>query len=196
MSTGYVITHPEVVIDPAVPVPRWHLSDRGIQRMRAFAATAPVSRLAAVWASSETKAIEAAGILAGRAGLSVQVHPGLGENDRSATGFLPPPEFERMADAFFASPSRSIDGWERAVDAQTRIAAAVDDILRDPPEGDVAFVTHGGVGTLLLCRYLGVAITRAHDQAFQGQYWAFDIGSRRVLHTWRPIAPREVGDQA
>lgn len=191
MSTGLVITHPEVVVDPAMPVPRWHLADPGIHRMRAFAATPTAARLAAVWASAETKAIEAAGLLAGRTGLPVRVHPGLGENERSATGFLPSAEFELMADAFFGAPARSVAGWERAVDAQARIVASVDEILRDPPEGDVAVVTHGGVGTLLLCHYLGVAITRAHDQAFQGNYWAFDIRSRRVLHTWRPIAPRE-----
>ena len=34
MGSVFFITHPEVVIDPAVPVPRWHLSDRGIARMR------------------------------------------------------------------------------------------------------------------------------------------------------------------
>ena len=35
-----------------------------------------------------------------------------------------------MADAFFAKPEESVRGWERAVDAQARVAAAVDDILQ------------------------------------------------------------------
>ncbi len=77
--------HPEVVMDPAVPVPRWHLSDAGVHRMRAFAAA--LQRPDAVWASTECKAIEAAGILAARFGLPVQVHPGLDENNRSSTGY-------------------------------------------------------------------------------------------------------------
>jgi hypothetical protein len=34
----------------------------------------------------------------------------LGENDRSATGFLEPDVFETTADRFFAEPDRSIDG--------------------------------------------------------------------------------------
>ncbi|WP_418294840.1 hypothetical protein [Microvirga ossetica] len=68
--------------------------------MRAFASQADLGNLSAVWASTETKAIEAVGILAGRFGLPVHVHRGLHENDRRATGFLPPPEFDRMADAF------------------------------------------------------------------------------------------------
>ena len=96
------VTHPEVEIDPAVPVPRWRLSDRGVARMRAFVASDVVAGVSAVWASTETKAIEAAGLLAARHGLPVQVREDLGENDRSATGFVPPDPFERLADAFFA----------------------------------------------------------------------------------------------
>ncbi len=189
MSVVHFISHPEVVVDANVPVPRWHLSDKGIHRMRMFAASPEVQDPAAVWASNETKAIEAAGLLAGRFGLPVGVHEGLHENDRSATGFLPPPEFERMADAFFANPEESVRGWERAIDAQARVAAAVDEVLDRSPAGMVAIVAHGGVGTLLLCHYLGQPISRAADQPFQGHHWAFDRPTRRVLHAWSPIAP-------
>lgn len=108
--------HPEVAPDPEVPVPRWHLSDLGIRRMRAFAARLP--RPEAVWASTECEAIEAAGILAARFGLPVQVHAGLDENDRSSTGYLPPDQFQAAADAFFAAPEVSQQGWEPAVDAR------------------------------------------------------------------------------
>ena len=190
MSVAYFISHPEVVVDADTPVPQWHLSDRGVHRMRAFASQANLSRLSAVWASPETKAIEAAGILAGRWGLPVGVHHELHENDRIATGFLPPTEFDRMADAFFVRPEESVRGWERAADAQARVVAAVDDILRSFSGEDIAFVAHGGVGTLLLCKYLGVPITRNVDQSFQGHVWAFEVATRRVIHEWRPIAPR------
>lgn len=190
MSTVFFVTHPEVVVDAGTPVPRWHLSDQGIRRMRAFAASREVSGLSAVWASGETKAIEAAGILAARFGLPVSVHPDLHENDRSATGFLPPPEFEAVADAFFLRPEESVRGWERAIDAQARVARAVDEILERPTAGDLALVAHGGVGTLLLCQYLNQPISRALDQPFQGHYWAFDAATRRVLHPWQSIAPR------
>jgi broad specificity phosphatase PhoE len=188
VNIAYFITHPEVVVDPNTPVPQWHLSDKGAHRMRAFASLPDLSGLAAVWASTETKAIEAAGILAGRFGLPVAVHAGLHENDRSATGFLPPSEFETMADAFFARPEESVRGWERAVDAQARVAAAVDEILQDFSKQTIAIVAHGGIGTLLLCKYLGIVINRSADQPFQGHFWAFEIATRRVIHSWRPIA--------
>lgn len=190
MPTAYFITHPDVVVDPAVAVPRWHLSDAGIARMRAFAAAPFLRAVGTVWASDETKAIEAAGLLAGRLGLGVSVLPALRENDRSATGFLLPDAFERAADAFFSAPAVGVLGWERAVDAQARIAAAVDRMLGDGPAGDVAIVSHGAVGTLLLCQYAGRPISRTDDQPFQGHYWAFETATRRVIHGWKPIAPR------
>jgi broad specificity phosphatase PhoE len=192
VSVAYLITHPEVVVDAEVPVPRWYLSDKGIHRMRAFATGHDPGKLSAVWASPETKAIEAAGILAAQFGLPVLVHHGLHENDRSATGFLPPPEFDRMADAFFVRPEESVRGWERAVDAQARVAAAVDDILQGFSGANIAFVSHGGVGTLLLCKYLGIPISRTADQPFQGHFWSFDIATRHVIHRWRDIAPQEM----
>lgn len=191
MATAHFITHPEVDVDPAVPVPRWRLSDRGLRRIRLFADDPVLDNVRRVVASTERKAIEAAGFIAARLGLPVETHPGLCENDRSATGFLPPPEFEAMADAFFARPEESVRGWERAVDAQARVVAAVDAILAGPAGGDVAIVAHGAVGTLLKCRLAGDPIGRAGDQPFQGHVFAFDAASRRLLHDWRPIAPRD-----
>ena len=169
------ITHPEVEIDPAVPVPRWRLSDRGVARMRAFVASDAVAAVSGVWASRETKAIEAAGLLAARHGLPVQVRADLGENDRSATGFVPPDEFERLADAFFARPDESIRGWESAAAAQARIVAATTEILAvHTGPGAVAILAPGGVGTLLLCHLKGVPIARTHAQPHQGCWWRYD----------------------
>lgn len=190
MQTVVFITHPEVTVDPAVPVPRWQLSTAGIARMRAFAAGPVCAAARTIAASTECKAIEAAGLLAGRLGLPVSVHADLGENDRSATGFVPPAEFESLADAFFAQPEQSVRGWERAVDAQDRITAAVDAVLAAAVPGDVAIVAHGAVGTLLACRLADRPIDRSYDQPFQGHYFAFERHTRRLIHDWRPIAPR------
>jgi len=190
MATLFFISHPEVVVDPQVPVERWHLAPCGIERMRRFAAQDALSGLTEIWASTETKAIEAAGILAGRWGLGVQVLAELGENDRRATGFLPPAEFERVADAFFAQPQDSVRGWERAVDAQSRILGAVRGIVQQHKGGDLAILAHGAVGTLLLCALAGRAISRAEDQPFQGHVWSATLPDLTIRHGWEPIAPR------
>ena len=55
MSIACFITHPEVVVEATTPVPQWHLSDKSIHRMRAFASQADLGNLSAVWASTEPK---------------------------------------------------------------------------------------------------------------------------------------------
>ena len=183
---GFFVSHPDVVIDPAVPVPRWHLADEGIARLRRLAAR--LEGVSAVWASAETKAIESAGILAARFGLPVQVHPGLGEMDRSSTGYLPREEFEGVADAFFARPEESVRGWERAVDATRRIALAAEEILARHDGGELILVGHGGTGTLLMCAWAGRRATRADDQPAAGCTWRFEGRPPRVTQGWRAIA--------
>ena len=186
----YFITHPEVVVDPQVPIERWHLSTSGVERMRTFSRLPELSGLKAVWSSTETKAIEAAGILAATLGLGVSVSEALGENNRSATGFLPPVEFEKVADAFFAEPVASIRGWERASDAQIRVRQAVLQIVSAHKDGDLAIVAHGAVGTLLFCALSAKSISRAFDQPFQGHYWKAPLLNLVPVSGWQPIAPR------
>lgn len=188
--TCFFITHPNVVISREVPVPRWPLSERGRERMRAGLAQPWVRGIGAIWCSTEQKAVDGAEMLAAHCGLPWQAAEDLGENDRSATGFLPPDEFERVADAFFARPDESVRGWETATAAQARIVAAVTRIADDERcGGALAFVSHGAVGTLLYCHLAGEPISRTRDQPANGggNWFAFEWPTRRALSWWQPI---------
>ena len=188
MPILYYVTHPQVQIDAAIPVPEWRLSDIGRARAVAMLDQPWVGSIRRIVSSAERKAIETGEILARHLGLAVEVRERMHENDRSATGFLPPPEFEAVADQFFASPHKSIRGWERAIDAQQRIVSEVEAVLDEGGTGGMAFVGHGGVGTLLLLSLSVREISREADQpAGGGNYFAYDIGARRVIHGWRPI---------
>lgn len=152
------ITHPEVVIEPDVPVPDWRLSEIGRRRMALISAALADSGAAAVWSSAERKARDGAEILAQNLSLPHRELVGLGENDRSATGYVPQPEFGRIAARFFANPAESILGWETALAAQARIVAAIDTITAEA-EGELQLVvSHGGVGRLLRAHLEGVPI--------------------------------------
>lgn len=189
MGTVYFITHPDVVIDPAVAVQEWPLSGRGRARMKAMLEQEWMSGLRAIYCSTERKAIEGAAILAAALELPYSAIHELGENDRSSTGYLPQKEFTAVAAEFFGKPEESVRGWERAVDAQNRIVTAATLILREAPsEGDVAIVAHGGVGTLLLCQLANVPISRDQDQppTNGGNYFAFDRTTLHLIHGWRP----------
>lgn len=165
----YFITHPNVVVSPDVPVPHWPLSPVGRARMKKCLAQPWVPSITAVYSSTEQKAIDGAEILASHRSLPFTCIAELGENDRSSTGFLLPTEFEAVADRFFAEPSVSVRGWERAIDAQQRIHVAVDRLVAaDETGGAIAVVSHGAVGTLLYCHLIGAPIDRRHDQPANG----------------------------
>ncbi|KNG93943.1 histidine phosphatase family protein [Pseudaestuariivita atlantica] len=187
MARLIVATHPEVVVDPAIPVTDWRLSDAGRARAEALARSDLLRSVGAIWSSTERKARETAAILAAPRGLAVQTDARLGENDRSATGYLPPSRFEAAADAFFAKPERSFRGWETAQAAQERIVTAVRAIVAGHAALDLAIVTHGAVGTLLWCHLRDARIDRAFDQPGQGHLWCADLEGLFPDTGWRPF---------
>jgi broad specificity phosphatase PhoE len=188
VRTFYLITHPNVVISRDVPVPRWPLSELGKQRMRAGLKQPWVRDVTSIYCSTEQKALDGAEILAGHLGIGFETVEALGENDRSATGFLPPEAFERVADQFFASAETSVRGWERAIDAQSRMVHAVERIGNtDKTSGAIAIVSHGAVGTLLYCHLAGEPIDRRRDQPPNGggNYYRFTVSPRAAHFWWR-----------
>jgi len=186
----YFITHPDVVIDPLIPVPQWPLSEQGRRRIRHLLSRAWIARIEALYCSTEQKALDGAALLAEALGIPLHQVAALGENDRAATGYLPKVEFEATVDAFFAHPHESIRGWERAMDAQARIVEAVAHLASMAPgAGPIAVVSHGGVGTLLLCHLTGVPISRTAEQpgASGGNYFLFQMPEGILVHGWKPI---------
>lgn len=189
MAALFFITHPEVQIDSQVPVTDWSLSAHGRARMAHFSQSGMLAQVTTIISSTEVKARESAEILAAALPMArLREDAELGENDRSATGFLPPTEFEATADAFFAQPDQSIRGWETARDAQARVRRAVMRAVdsHDGP-GDLAIVAHGAVGALMLCYLQGREISRDADQPSQGHYWQARLPDLSLLHGWKAI---------
>jgi broad specificity phosphatase PhoE len=158
--------------------------------MRSLLSQEWLPQVEAIYCSAEQKAIDGAAILSEAIGMPFHPVAELGENDRSATGYLPPAEFEATVDAFFAHPSQSVRGWERAEAAQARIVGAVTRIVRAAPgSGPIAVVSHGGVGALLLCHLKRQSISRTEEQpgASGGNYFLFHVPEGTLVHGWRPI---------
>ncbi|MET3927672.1 histidine phosphatase family protein [Devosia sp. 2618] len=193
------VTHPQVRIDANVPVPLWGLSDIGRQRALDFAARDIVPRGAMIFSSRETKAMQLADIVAASIGALVLTDHLMAENDRSATGFLPPALFEETADRFFAEPEVSVDGWERAIDAQHRIVGTVQTALASVPKGAAAvFCGHGAVGTLLKCHVAGRPISRDEDQSRHGDRgggncFSFDLKAMKLGCEWTAMEDFQPG---
>ena len=183
------LTHPEVVIDPNVPTPRWGLSDIGRERLQNAVDRGIFDHVTHIISSSEQKAIDGAEIVGQRLGISFTQDPMCDENDRSATGFLPTEKFNEIADQFFEHPDKSILGWETSRDAQKRIVSAVSKHLRSRDEKTILFVGHGAVGTLLKCHIGKRSISRDEDQRTigapgGGNIFAFDWASPKLQTDW------------
>lgn len=189
MASLIFLTHPEVVIDPLVPIPQWPLSPVGRARMERFADAVSTLPLSSVHASTEQKAIDGAEILGQRYSLPVQTDEALGENDRSSTGYIAPPEFWDVVREFFAHPHESIRGWERAIDAQTRIVAAVRRIAQSSPAGNAVIMAHGGVGCLLTAHLQNVEIGRESRPSHPGGgcFIVIDRETFSLEQDWRAI---------
>lgn len=179
------LTHAEVVVEPSRPITSWGLSDVGRSRAARAVDAVPLAGVRRIVSSAEQKAVETAAVLGAALGIVPAADAALGEIDRSATGYLPFDEFEAVVDAFFAAPGESVRGWERAVDAQTRIGTAV---RRITAEGDdVVIVSHGAVGALLLADLRGVPVSRALDQPGMGSVFSFDPRGWRATSDWSRV---------
>jgi broad specificity phosphatase PhoE len=188
MTTLIYITHPDVIQDPAVPVPQWPLSARGRARMTALLAEPWVPTVTAVYSSTERKSLDGAAILGEHLKLTPTAVAELGEVDRSSTGFLPDAEHAALARALMAQPDVSASGWETASHAQDRVVAAVERILsRAQPEDVVAIVGHGGVGTLLLCWLTGrpISLSERPEGADGGSTFIYDTAAGELVRGWR-----------
>ena len=73
---------------------------------------------------------------------------------------------------FFASPANiKIPQGESMSDVQKRAYPEVQRILDEYPEGDVAFVAHGGIIRVLICTMLGLDLNRS---------WHLHVGNASV----------------
>lgn len=190
MTYALYVTHPQVRIEPDVPVPRWGLSAEGWARAHAFA-DHPLVRDARRFVSSrENKALQLASCLADPRGIAVESWENFGENDRSSTGFVPQERFVLLAERFFGAPNDSAEGWETAAAAQARIVAAVEACLAlHDPQLPIVFCGHGAVGTLLKCALAGRPIALVEDQRFRahaggGNVFLFRLADRRLFSDW------------
>lgn len=183
------LSHPQVLIDPAKEITDWSLSDFGSRRVTMLARSNALHGTLTVISSAETKAIETARPLAMALGCDFEIRELMHENDRSATGYLPRGEFETVADQFFAHPNVSVRGWETAAAAQARIVNEVELSLRKHKRGDVLFVGHGAVGTLLFCHLSDLPIDRKFDQGPGGGgcFFGFTSLQSRPETGWRPM---------
>jgi broad specificity phosphatase PhoE len=153
MAKLILIKHaaPEVV--PSVPSEQWHLSEKGrascaplAEQIRPFSPTNIVS-------SIEPKAVETAELVAATIGVLHSTAPDLHEHDRTNVPHMRSSEFISAMELFFRKPDELVLGRETARQVEQRFTRAVEMVVHEHPNQDVAIVSHGTVIALLLARH-------------------------------------------
>lgn len=120
-------------------------------------------RLQAVYCSDLRRAVKSAEIVAESYALNVVVIPQLRERSFGIWEGMTfteiketyPSEFESWAgDPLQYSPP----GGESTLEVKERVCRALDMILRNHPEENIAIVAHGGVNRIILCHLLGIPL--------------------------------------
>jgi broad specificity phosphatase PhoE len=142
MASLILVRHSLVELDPALPPKQWRLTPEGRDLCRALAGALRTFKPQVLVSSDEPKATETAELLAGHLRLAWRGQPDLDEHRRP---YAPAEDFEASMQRFFASPDERVFGDESADEARARFAAALDSVLAQEPDRNVAVVSHATV---------------------------------------------------
>lgn len=145
-----LIKHASPQVQPDLPPEQWPLSEEGKAKCEALARQIAALSPGVVVSSEELKAAETGRVVAEHLGVPHRTAPDLHEHDRSNVPQLRTAEFISMMELVFRRPRELVLGKETAVAALSRFQSALDEVLMEHPEGNVAVVSHGTVIALML----------------------------------------------
>ena len=179
MAKLYLIRHGETDYNNALrfqgqtDIP---LNEKGIEQAKKAADFFRDIPLQAISTSTLIRAKTTAEIIAGVKGMDVQETDALREMSFGIWENMNSKDIQKKYAKewkdFFASPARTtIPQGESMSDVQKRAYPTVQEILDRYPEGDVAFVAHGGIIRVLMCTMLGLDLNRA---------WHLHVGNASI----------------
>lgn len=166
MPLLYLIRHPRTQVDLSAPADTWGLSAEGEAQTAALLAAPFWRQVAAIFPSTERKAILPAEAAGARYGIPVKPIADLREVDRSA--YSPPdqPGYETAVAAFLTQPAASAHGWETASAALERFQRGIKSALAQVGAADnAAIVAHGLVLSVYMAHLRGEAPSLARWKA-------------------------------
>jgi alpha-ribazole phosphatase len=179
MAKLYLIRHGETDYNNALrfqgqtDIP---LNQKGIEQAEKAADFFRDIPLQAIYTSTLIRAKTTAEIIAGVKGMDVQETDALREMSFGIWENMNTKDIQKKYAKewkdFFSSPARiTIPQGENMLDVQKRAYPTVQEILDKYPEGDVAFVAHGGIIRVLICTMLGLDLNRA---------WHLHVGNASI----------------
>ena len=179
MAKLYLIRHGETDYNNALrfqgqtDIP---LNQKGIQQAEKVAGFLKDVPLQAIYTSSLKRARTTAEIIGRAKGLEPQATDALREMSFGIWENMNSKDIQKKYAKewkdFFASPAKiKIPEGESMSEVQQRAYPEVQRILDQYPEGDVAFVAHGGIIRVLICTMLGLDLNRS---------WHLHVGNASI----------------
>ena len=179
MAKLYLIRHGETDYNNALrfqgqtDIP---LNRKGIEQAEKAAAFFRDIPLQAIYTSTLIRAKTTAEIIAGVKGMELQETDALREMSFGIWENMNSKDIQKKyakewKDFFSSPPNTTIPQGESMSDVQKRAYPTVQEILDRYPEGDVAFVAHGGIIRVLICTMLGLDLNRA---------WHLHVGNASI----------------
>ena len=152
------------------------LNQKGIEQAEKVAEFLKDVPLQAIYSSSLQRALTTAEIIGRAKGIEPQATDALREMSFGIWENMNSKDIQKKYAKewkdFFAKPaSTKIPQGESMSDVQKRAYPVVQQILDEHPEGDVAFVAHGGIIRVLICTMLGLDLDRS---------WHLHVGNASV----------------
>ena len=185
MKKLFLISHPDVVINPNQAIDEWVLSEKGLDRAKALMTETFWKDISVIHTSTEPKAKTVAEMAARNFNVPIFEKECLVEIDRSSTGFMPYDEFMSTIKGFFRMPNESSRGWETANAAMKRVSSCVEDIMKKSHEENIVLVGHGVAFALLLSYIKGVKPVFNLCQDGVGFISEVDWEKREIISRWR-----------
>jgi broad specificity phosphatase PhoE len=151
-----LIRHSQPAVEPEVAGRKWHLSAEGRVRCRLLAEKISSYHPSAIICSTEPKAAETAALLSVHLKIPYSTNHDLREHERDNVPYLGQEKWEHAITEFFTRPDELVLGNETATQALQRFDRAVQEILHQHTEGNIAIVAHGTVITLFLAQHASI----------------------------------------
>lgn len=185
MNKLFLITHPDVVIDPNQAIDEWVLSEKGLDRAKALMTETFWKDISVIYTSTELKAKTVAEMAARKFNIPILEKESLVEIDRSSTGFMPYDEFMNTVMDFFKKPHESCRGWETARAAMKRVSSCVEDIMKKSHGKNIVLVGHGAAFAILLSYIKNVEPSFDLCQDGVGFISEIDWEKKEIISSWR-----------
>ncbi|MBE2239541.1 MAG: histidine phosphatase family protein [Caldilineaceae bacterium] len=151
MTLLYLITHAHTQVEPALDAVHWRLSSTGQAQAEALAALPFWRDIDRILVSHEAKTrLTIAPVVAKR---RIQIVAGGQFDEVARPGWVE--EYSARVQDFFATPDRSVGGWEPAAHALQRFLAGITLYVTPCGAEQIALVSHGLVLSLYRAHLLG-----------------------------------------